>query len=548
MKTELLLLNNVQPTQPYVNGQQTSNESTQSFKRYLEQTYMKEALTTREELNNDVKQNVRVELPEYYHFIRENFDIDMTFEEFNEWFRSLQDEEAVLFTDSLQRFMEDANLIPELLRDQNSSESLLERLLMFIQSEYAHTHSEQPHLDEVKELLDELKELIVRTTNEHNDELHSLVEELTKLMQVINGTNSNQKFAEARDLLDENRIVTIVQELKAQLSTNELSALIGQTESNLDLDESRIKETVPSEVTNKTILLENERMNLAISQLINKIQQLMTTVMNKQNEEKSIGREDVKQLLHLLREWRELTQQTEKSEVNETLARHLTDAQFDIWHNVAKIFEQRMFFNENQMYQRDAAITQNDVLKWLQHALNRYQTIGDKTTVQTNRGLAPVTPIEQYVVHVQQSDRVSSELIEKFQQVIRESRFLKGANERQLTIMLRPEHLGNMQVRLVQVNGEIQVKIFVTTQLAKEMLESNLHQLKSMFAPHQVSIERDETVPDEEFYHDELEEEKEEHDEKEESLHDEKNREESVQELDFQAIMEQLEEEVHAHA
>nr|WP_281349716.1 flagellar hook-length control protein FliK [Ornithinibacillus caprae] len=60
----------------------------------------------------------------------------------------------------------------------------------------------------------------------------------------------------------------------------------------------------------------------------------------------------------------------------------------------------------------------------------------------------------------------------------------------QLSITLRPDNLGEMMVKLTQVNGEMTVKILVSSQAAKEMLESNINQLKTMFSPHQVQIER----------------------------------------------------------
>jgi flagellar hook-length control protein FliK len=59
---------------------------------------------------------------------------------------------------------------------------------------------------------------------------------------------------------------------------------------------------------------------------------------------------------------------------------------------------------------------------------------------------------------------------------------------------LRPDNLGEMMVRFTQINGEMTVKILVTSQAAKEMLESNIHQLKNMFSPHQVAIEKQEAI------------------------------------------------------
>nr|WP_280922993.1 flagellar hook-length control protein FliK [Virgibacillus litoralis] len=62
----------------------------------------------------------------------------------------------------------------------------------------------------------------------------------------------------------------------------------------------------------------------------------------------------------------------------------------------------------------------------------------------------------------------------------------------QLNITLRPENLGDMMVKLTQINGEMTVKIMVTSHAAKEMLESNMHQLRNMFSPQQVVVEKQE--------------------------------------------------------
>ncbi|HLR14534.1 MAG TPA: flagellar hook-length control protein FliK, partial [Bacillota bacterium] len=52
------------------------------------------------------------------------------------------------------------------------------------------------------------------------------------------------------------------------------------------------------------------------------------------------------------------------------------------------------------------------------------------------------------------------------------------------------EQLGEMTIQLVKIDGEMIAKITVSSQATKSALESNLHQLKNMFAPHQVLIEK----------------------------------------------------------
>src|SRR5699024_3624985 len=159
------------------------------------------------------------------------------------------------------------------------------------------------------------------------------------------------------------------------------------------------------------------------------------------------------------------------------------------------------------------------------------------------RTMTATTPVEQYVIHVQDSNRVekvSSELMGKFAQIIRSSHFLQGENQGQLSITLKPEHLGNIQVRLLQVDGEMTVRLIVSTQMAREMLETNVHQLKHLFAPHQITIERDEQVSDDEFFGEQREEEEERAKEEKEGFTSDENDDETVSEIDFQTLMEEL--------
>nr|WP_285853531.1 flagellar hook-length control protein FliK [Oceanobacillus luteolus] len=84
--------------------------------------------------------------------------------------------------------------------------------------------------------------------------------------------------------------------------------------------------------------------------------------------------------------------------------------------------------------------------------------------------------------------------MEQFNRLIDVNKVALQQPKGQLAIMLRPANLGEMMVRFTQVNGEIIVKIMVTTKVAKEMLEGNMQQLRHMFAPHQVVVERQDNV------------------------------------------------------
>src|SRR5690625_5871946 len=106
--------------------------------------------------------------------------------------------------------------------------------------------------------------------------------------------------------------------------------------------------------------------------------------------------------------------------------------------------------------------------------------------------------VEQYVIYLNTSQTYSSQnvdqqLMEKFQRVVKDSRFSATLNgPSQLSLTLHPDNLGELMVRLTHLNGEMTVKIIVTSEATGEMLQSNIHQLKNMFSPQQVIIERQE--------------------------------------------------------
>src|SRR5690625_6366914 len=102
-----------------------------------------------------------------------------------------------------------------------------------------------------------------------------------------------------------------------------------------------------------------------------------------------------------------------------------------------------------------------------------------------------MTKVEQLVIFQQNKELRTSttfeqQLLLKFEEAIRSSQILR-ANQgpNQLLFHLKPENLGEMMVRLVEVNGEMTAKIIVTTEEAKKALQSNISQLQNMYSPHQ---------------------------------------------------------------
>ncbi len=142
-------------------------------------------------------------------------------------------------------------------------------------------------------------------------------------------------------------------------------------------------------------------------------------------------------------------------------------------------------------YQQQAAVTSKDVARWAAPLLQKQPQV---ESAQGQGFTQVMSKVEQYVIYVnpnQSGHSMQKQLMEQFEQLIKSNRlFINNAGHMEMNIRLKPQQLGDMTVRLVQLNGEMTVKILVSTQSAKEMLEGNIQQLRHMFSPQQVVIEK----------------------------------------------------------
>lgn len=151
-------------------------------------------------------------------------------------------------------------------------------------------------------------------------------------------------------------------------------------------------------------------------------------------------------------------------------------------------------WNKNNPYQNEAVVTAKNMGKWIEHAMAKYDNqIKTETYHIPTIHSMPMAQIEQHMIYIHPSDStqtVEKQFMDQFQRAIQTSRFLQGSSGiNQLTFHLRPSNLGEMIVKLVEVDGEMTVKMIVSSQATRKILESNIHQLKHMFTPQQVMIE-----------------------------------------------------------
>lgn len=279
-------------------------------------------------------------------------------------------------------------------------------------------------------------------------------------------------------------------------------------------------------IVNDEVKVDEQLHDEVLAQLQIVLQQL-SLLMNKGESSEELH--DITKEVHkLLQLWGRLSQQMQDKLKEQELMLENVDEEHGVLRDLINLFEKRNAFAKHQMYQTNSSITQDDVQKWLQQSLEKYSFIDEErtyTSPMTNQALQ-MSSTQQYTLHVSESERIdaiSRNLVSDLSNIVSRSNFLKQPGLEELTLTLRPHSLGDVTIRLAQVNGEMTVRFLVTTQAARELFESNLHQLKPMFAPNNVVIERDSGVSDEEFYQEEQEqlEEEQQKDQEQQGSHDE---------------------------
>ncbi|MBN3555224.1 flagellar hook-length control protein FliK [Fictibacillus nanhaiensis] len=112
----------------------------------------------------------------------------------------------------------------------------------------------------------------------------------------------------------------------------------------------------------------------------------------------------------------------------------------------------------------------------------------DLQTVQS-----PLSPIEQWTlkVPVTGGEGQKEQFVREVQQIISRGKlFVTESGFTKMQIRLTPEHLGNIEIQLIQKHGEITAKIIASSQGAKDALDSQLTQLKQAFTSQDIDFEK----------------------------------------------------------
>lgn len=149
---------------------------------------------------------------------------------------------------------------------------------------------------------------------------------------------------------------------------------------------------------------------------------------------------------------------------------------------------------DQQLLQRLAATGESPRIPAAEIAKEAGDTLADKMNSQANAQLnnQPLTKIEQFTIFANKDNKPvdQEQLIKQFTNILSKSQLMKTPNMNRLMIKLYPEHLGTLRVELVQQNGLLTARMLASTQTAKEMLDSQLHSLRSAFTQQNIQVDK----------------------------------------------------------
>ena len=140
------------------------------------------------------------------------------------------------------------------------------------------------------------------------------------------------------------------------------------------------------------------------------------------------------------------------------------------------------------------------VVRFVDQANSSRQTADDGATKEegletarnaVNNALGITTTTRSEVAELETRNNARNEtLMREMQTIFKRSNFGQTGGTNRLLIKLYPEHLGQVRIELLQTNGIMTARILASTALGKEMLDSQLNQLRNAFLQQNLQVER----------------------------------------------------------
>lgn len=393
---------------------------------------------------------------------------------------------------------------------------------------------------EVKSIVEKVQEELQSEDGDITKVVESLSDEdTTKLLNTINQLmGQSNSFMNQLNVDDLNALGKLLLETHNQMTnldpSNQSQSLgklldsLKQLQSKSDVDLSQLSKKDLSNLIESTDNLSLEQLGLSLEKFKSLVSELDQVNLESLNEDslqqilESIQQQEVSQLLMNapainLQQIDSLTtgNQNQVQQTEQALARV-----------IASLFGQQQNMTFNQ--QSGSSNKWQQLLQQLQQQINQQnlnqpsvqhrqdvaairqsltQLLNNQTSDQSMSAARldqlfgdqnQMSKLEQFTIHLarangqQSTSNMSSQqqMIEQLQRIIQSSNFGRANGAQNLTIQLKPANLGQMTLQFMQIDGQMGVKISVMSQAAREMLESNINQLRHMFQPNQVVIEQ----------------------------------------------------------
>ncbi|MDR4886496.1 flagellar hook-length control protein FliK [Fredinandcohnia sp. QZ13] len=125
--------------------------------------------------------------------------------------------------------------------------------------------------------------------------------------------------------------------------------------------------------------------------------------------------------------------------------------------------------------------------------MTKVMTSTSEGTPLSDVGSNQLSKVQQFSLFVEQNGKQmpnQQQFIKQFQNILARSNFFNSGGQQKLLINLYPEHLGSLRIELLQSESGMIARIMASTTQAKELVESQLTNLKHTFLAQNISVEK----------------------------------------------------------
>lgn len=327
---------------------------------------------------------------------------------------------------------------------------------------------------------------VIASSNNKTSSSEKVIEDvdLEKLALALNAQSTEEVF----DLLgishDEGLLMIQTAEDGQAIAIDELMNL-NDLLAVLNIDPNQLLDTLQQLLGNANSESTDlwELVNSVVEQAPVLIQQLLTALQG----ESKITPKHAEQLIQFLK----LTQVSGK---NSDLLNNQTVALSQL-NDLLKTVAEEIQLVSNKFNQTSSTVTATSGKVSMHEFQQVIKQVVEKTeTADSNQNpvaTTTTTSTKTFTITLPIEKGAQSEVLTKeIQNLINRSQMSNTQGTMKLLLKLYPENLGSIRIELLQKDGVLTARLLTTTSMGKELLDSQLHQLKSAFAQQNIQMDR----------------------------------------------------------